>query len=370
MTHSADDKAALANFRRRLSEIDSQLIELVGERLRLGEQIGHLKRSAGQPTRDFEREKEVLGLAHARAEEAGVPSALAESLVRSLIHSSLSSQEQARVVAEGTGNGRRALVIGGGGRMGRWFVGFLDSQGFRVEISDPHADVPGHPNTREFRRAVGDQDMIVVAAPLAESARILEELAAQRATGLIFDIGSLKTPLRAGLEALVQAGCRVTSLHPMFGPDTDMLSGRHVIFVDVGVPEATAEARTLFASTMAEAVDMDLDAHDRLVAYVLGLSHALNIAFFTALADSGESAPMLARLSSTTFDAQLEIASKVADENPRLYYEIQALNAYGREPLEALRTAVERILGDVTGKHEERFVETMRRGRAYFESRR
>ena len=31
--------------------------------------------------------------------------------------------------------------------------------------------------------------------------------------------------------------------------------------------------------------------HDRLIAYVLGLSHALNISFFTALARSGEAAP-------------------------------------------------------------------------------
>ncbi len=42
---------------------------------------------------------------------------------------------------------------------------------------------------------------------------------------------------------------------------------------------------------MAERVVMTLDEHDRLIAYVLGLSHALNIAFFTALAESGEEAP-------------------------------------------------------------------------------
>ena len=44
-------------------------------------------------------------------------------------------------------------------------------------------------------------------------------------------------------------------------------------------------ARELFAPTMAEQVVMSLDDHDRLIAYVLGLSHALNIAFFTALAE-------------------------------------------------------------------------------------
>jgi chorismate mutase/prephenate dehydrogenase len=55
---------------------------------------------------------------------------------------------------------------------------------------------------------------------------------------VIFDVGSLKSPLRAGLNALKSHGCRVTSLHPMFGPDTELLSGRHVIFVEAGSAEA------------------------------------------------------------------------------------------------------------------------------------
>ena len=94
---------------------------------------------------------------------------------------------------------------------------------------------------------------------------------------------------------------------------------------------------------MADLVVMGLDEHDRLIAFVLGLSHALNIAFFTALAESGEAAPRLARMSSTTFDAQLDVATRVAAENPDLYYEIQSLNDYGEESLNALRAAVEKL---------------------------
>ncbi|MFM7800453.1 MAG: prephenate dehydrogenase dimerization domain-containing protein, partial [Planctomycetota bacterium] len=124
-------------------------------------------------------------------------------------------------------------------------------------------------------------------------------------------------------------------------PDTELLSGRHVVFVDLGHTEALQAARELFASTMVEQTVMSLDDHDRLIAYVLGLSHALNISFFTALAGSGEAAPRLARLSSTTFDAQLDVASRVAQESPELYYEIQSLNDYGAESLEALARAVE-----------------------------
>jgi chorismate mutase/prephenate dehydrogenase len=154
----------------------------------------------------------------------------------------------------------------------------------------------------------------------------------------------------------------------MFGPDTNLLSGRHVIFVEVGVPAATAQARALFGSTMAEQIEMSLEDHDRLIAYVLGLSHALNLAFFTALAESGELVPRLKNMSSTTFDAQLKVASLVAADNPHLYFEIQALNDYGRTSLDALRVATERIQRLVEDKNEQGFVELMEAGRKYLVS--
>jgi len=168
-----------------------------------------------------------------------------------------------------------------------------------------------------------------------------------------------------GLAELRDAGCKVTSLHPMYGPETRLLSGHHLIFCDAGVPEATAAAKELFGSTMVEHLDMSLDDHDRLIAYVLGLSHALNIAFFTALAESGEAAPKLANMSSTTFDAQLLVSAAVARDNPHLYFEIQNLNKYGVDPLDALCEAANRIRETVVGDDEDGFVELMEKGRQY-----
>jgi chorismate mutase/prephenate dehydrogenase len=114
---------------------------------------------------------------------------------------------------------------------------------------------------------------------------------------------------------------------------------------------------------------MSLDEHDRLIAYVLGLSHALNIAFFTALAESGEAAPRLAKLSSTTFDAQLDVAARVAQESPELYFEIQSLNDYGAESLEALAQAIESLRRAVLSRDQLTFTGLMQRGREYLEGR-
>ena len=354
----------LDELRTRLSAVDRKLVDLIAERQQIVGEIGKNKLVAGTSTRDYAREKDVLDMGRAQAVEAGVDPDLVETLLQLLIRTSLESQERDRVIAEGKGDGRRALVIGGAGKMGRWFVDFFASQGFATTVAD--VSIEDGPNQfSNWTDAGVDFDVIVVAAPLAVSGRILAQLAVLKPKGLIFDIGSLKSPLIDGIGELRAAGCRVTSLHPMYGPDTRLLSGRHLIFCDAGDAQATADAKELFAATMVEQLDMGLDDHDRLIAYVLGLSHALNIAFFTALAESGEAAPKLARMSSTTFDSQLLVSAAVAQDNPRLYFEIQNLNKFGLGPLDALCDAARRIRETVAAGDESAFVELMEKGRDY-----
>lgn len=365
-----DPRARLDSLRTELGQIDRDILALVARRQAVAQKIGQLKRDAGIPTRDYRQERDVVERARAAAVEHGLTPELGEELILALIRGSLTIQEKDTVAAAGEGGGRRVLVIGGCGHMGRWFVRYLSAQGFTVEIADPSGSAPpGITHHLDWRVVPLDHELIVVAAPMSATAEILQAMAANPPRGIVFDIGSLKSPLRGGLHALQAAGAQVTSVHPMFGPDTELLSGRHVIFVDVGAPQATAAARALFEPTMATLVEMDLESHDRLIAYVLGLSHALNIAFFTALADSGEAAPRLATLSSTTFDAQLSIAARVAAENPDLYFEIQTLNDYGTESLAALLYAVERLRSVVRAHDLEGFRSLMNRGRAYLQER-
>jgi chorismate mutase/prephenate dehydrogenase len=364
------DTRQLEELRTELGAIDKEILALISRRQATALRIGQVKRSRGIPTRDFRQERDVVERARAAAAEQGLPPGLGEEIILALIRSSLTVQERDQVSARGGGSGRRVLVIGGSGNMGRWFTRYLTAQGFSVEIADPSGPPPGSnvPWVADWRDTPLDHEMIVVAASMPASATILQEMAKSPPPGIVFDVGSLKSPLRSALHALRDAGGKVTSIHPMFGPDTELLSGRHVIFIDLGVPAATAAVRALFEPTMATLVEMDLESHDRQIAYVLGLSHALNIAFFTALAESGEAARHLATLSSTTFDSQLNVARKVAAENPELYFEIQYLNDYGTESLAALLYAVERIRSVVRANDVEGFRSLMTRGKSYLTS--
>ncbi len=359
----------LSELRAELDSVDADLIAAIAKRQALVAEIGRWKHSQGKQLRDFQREREVLAHVRGRAQKVGLDPEIAEQVLKLLIESSLTTQEQDRVRLAGQGGGRRALIIGGNGRMGRWFVRFLAAQGFDVEVADPSGAPVGALSRPDWKEGALDHDLIVVAAPLRRSNEVLLGLAERKPAGLVFDIGSLKTPLTEGLKACAAASLRVCSVHPMFGPDTELLSDRHVIFMPVGAPEVVKEARALFTETMAQAVEMPLADHDHLIAYVLGLSHALNIAFFSALANSGEAAPKLAQMSSTTFDNQLKIAMGVANENPRLYYEIQSLNAHRGEALGALKRSLEELTRCIEEGDEIGFVALMERGRGYLSAR-
>ena len=139
----SQDKLTLDALRQRVTDIDRALIALVAERKAVSEQVAQVKRATGKPTRDYERERDVILGVRALAAERGVSPELAEQLLRLLIRSSLTTQEHASVVAHGAGSGRRALVIGGAGKMGGWFVSFLASQGFAVEVADPSRAAAG-----------------------------------------------------------------------------------------------------------------------------------------------------------------------------------------------------------------------------------
>ena len=359
MPDNTKTPAELLELRRRLDAIDDRIIELAAERQAIVTTISEHKLSTGAPLRHYEREAEVIERGTRHAETLGLSPRLAREILETLIHHSLQNQETHKLVSSDHGTGQRALVIGGMGRMGGWMARFLDMMDFDVDVADVAPEPGRFRRVDDWQDHARDYDLVVVAVTLRPSNDILHRLAELKPPGLIFDIGSLKSPMRSGLQALAQAGCKVCSVHPMFGPGDIGLSGRHILFVDVGNAEALAEARALFAHTAAECVDLSLDEHDEVMAWVLGLSHMVNVAFAGALARSGEAVPLLRQISSSTFDAQLKVAAQVVSENPHLYFEIQQGNDRTGEVLSHFRAVLDDLQRAVLENDEDSWTETM-----------
>jgi chorismate mutase len=92
MTHQGGLEAELARVRKRLEDLDGELIRLVGERRALVLEVGRIKEGLDRPVLDPSREARVVRRAAQRAREMGVD----EELVRDIIWRIIASAREAQ----------------------------------------------------------------------------------------------------------------------------------------------------------------------------------------------------------------------------------------------------------------------------------
>lgn len=363
-----DPLERINRLRSDIGRIDQQILTLVAWRLEVAEEIGACKRRAGLPVRNYRAEVEVLKRARAACSSLGLDPDVGQSLFQVLIEAAVGRQH-GLVERPHTGTQKSVLVVGGCGRMGVWLCNYFASHGHRVTIYDVSgSSVDGFRSVTNLKAAARSADVVVLSTPIGVTAATLDTVLSADPQGLIFDICSLKSPLVESLHSAVKRGYRVASVHPLFAPDTVLLTGRILLVCDCGHAKAATEARSMFEDTALRLVNISLDRHDRYMAYVLGLSHAINIAFARTLVDSGLAAYDLDRVASTTFSKQSRTTREVAMENPLLYYEIQHYNVHTPEVLDNLRAAVEALKHAALCDGPQAFEALMEENRNYFES--
>lgn len=343
----------LESARKQIAELDRQIIETAAKRVELARDVARFKREAAQPTVDFTQERDVMERARTAAEQAGLATDVAEDLVSRLVEETVTVQEGESLRLAGGGAGRSAVVVGGGGRMGRWFVGFLANQGFQVNILDP--EVPQHAKTA--KAMLPDADLVIMAAPPTAIAMRYMDWTDEPPKGILIDIASVKEPLLAAVKDLQKAGARVASIHPMFGPDAKMLRDHDVVICDTGDEEAMQAARELFEATTAHIVEVPLEEHDMWMADVLALAHATALSFAHSLPET----PRPVR--SSTLGALEDLAWHVVQEAPEVYFEIQARNPHALQSVDRLARSVQQLARIVQRDKSDQFRKYVEAGR-------
>lgn len=92
----SDEREELERLRRRIVELDDELIRLVGERRDLVLEVGRLKRELDLPVLDPGREAEVVRRAARRSRDLGVDEELTRDVIWRIIASAREAQEGER----------------------------------------------------------------------------------------------------------------------------------------------------------------------------------------------------------------------------------------------------------------------------------
>lgn len=346
-------------LRTKIAGLDRDILELVSLRTEVAREIGEIKHARGLPVRNPEVEKEVVSRFVSMADDLGLHVEETEALARILIRQAVKAQ----VDLIKTLDPRRILVVGGAGKMGRWLSRYFTDKGHEVRILDPAA---GPEQAGNLEEGLEWAEVTAIATPISNMPDVLGMIVEREPECLIFDIASIKSPLMSVIRKGVEKRLRIGSAHPMFGPDVDSLYDRNIVICDCGCEEATEEIWRLFDESGAFLVRVPLEKHDELMSIVLGLSHAVSLAFFAALNRSGLPYHTLEKVASTTFRKQMETSKDVAFENPELYFDIQRENPFSKRALSALTDAVKEIYEFVERGEKESFIRLMEEGRKYF----
>ena len=215
-------------------------------------------------------------------------------------------------------------VIGGSGRMGRWFADFLSRDGYKIIISDKNERV-GRDLAKKKRftfvknatEAARLSEIVILATPTLATKTLLRKLTSHTSgTTLLVEISSIKQPVKKTIRSLTRGGAKIISIHPMFGPGANNLTDKSVI-VAQEPRNCTAAKRLLsvLAKNGVRIIRSSLDDHDRLVATTLALPHLMNFAFIEAIRKTGIPLKKIREMGGTTFKLQLLIAEALYHES-------------------------------------------------------
>ncbi len=358
----------LTILRTQIRAVDEKIIEMIKERMNLSREIGRVKDANRIPIKDFAVEKQVIETARTKANEANLSEDLAEKIFKILIEHSVMLQEetsQTSILKPSLGM-KKIVVIGGKGQMGQWFGHFLASLGHEVSVYDPSPCQVPFATVEYLPKAVADQDMIVLATPMTKTPQILMELAQLKPRGLIFDLCSLKSPIAVSVEHGIKKGLNMASIHPMFGPHVKTLAGRNIVLCCHPGFKRLGDIENLFAQCSANLIKIDFNDHDRLMSYVLGSVHFLNLCYARMVALGPFSLSDLMKIAGTTFRQQLAVTQDVASENSDLYFEIQTLNHETQGIIKNLEKSMAEFKHWIEGDERSLFTEAMKQSQKFF----
>ena len=224
----------------------------------------------------------------------------------------------------------RVAIIGGSGRMGRWFANFLLKDGKEVVITgrnerkllDAKQELGVEVATNV--EAVKSADVILVSVPIDNFEPVVQELQHYiRSEQTVVDITSIKVfPVEIMHKHIKTA--LTLGTHPMFGPGAGSVAQQNIILTPTSEEEKilAQKIREYLLTKGARITLMTPQEHDEMMAVILGLSHFIAITSADTLLSLGKVIQRDA-ISGTTYKLLLTLVESVISEDPEFYASLQ-----------------------------------------------
>jgi prephenate dehydrogenase len=215
--------------------------------------------------------------------------------------------------------------------MGQWFARQLHSEGYDIIIADPGLSKAGREGYNfnsailaDNTEAVKQADVVIISVPIDSLDEVIPEIAPHiRPEQIILDDTSVKVLPVSLMHQHIRTGLTLGT-HPVFGPGAGSLAGHNIVLTPTNDRQrALAEKlRAYLEKRKARVSLMTPEAHDELMAVVLGLAHFIAIAAADALVEF-DRLKELREIGGVTYRALLTLIESVISEDAALYASIQ-----------------------------------------------
>ncbi len=224
----------------------------------------------------------------------------------------------------------KVAIIGGTGKMGRWFTKFFLEEGMQVIVSGRHKEkllkIRGELGVEiaDNVNAVKSANRILISVPIENFEQVVREIHSHiRPDQVVMDICSVKEfPVKV-MHEYIKTGITLGT-HPMFGPRTGNIQKQNFVLT----PTNNKERK--FANDFKEWLEekqvnvsiMSPRKHDELMSAVLGLSHFVGIVVCDTLINCADFAETKG-VAGTSYKLLLMLAETVASQDPKFCASLQ-----------------------------------------------
>ena len=224
----------------------------------------------------------------------------------------------------------KVAIIGGSGKMGRWFTGFLLKEGDDVRISGRNQE-----RLKEASRQLGVKtetntdavqwaDVVLLSVPIDDFAGVVKQIAPYtRSDQTIIEITSVKMLPVETMHSYLNSK-RVLGVHPMFGPGATDIAHHNFVLTPTNDDERALalKAYDYLSERGAKVVTMSPDEHDKMMSVVLSLCHFVALAAADTLLGVGK-LQQLNEIGGTSYRMLMTFIASVISEDPSLYAALQ-----------------------------------------------
>ena len=224
----------------------------------------------------------------------------------------------------------KIAIIGGSGKMGRWFADLLLKDGKQVVISGRNQG-----KLLEAKRQLGVEvasnvdavksaDFILLSVPMESFEEIVAEISPHISPEqAVIDITSTKVLPVQTMHKYIKRGL-VLGAHPLFGPGARGVANQNFVLTPTNEEEETLaqKIKKYLEAKRARVTLMTPQEHDEMMTVILGLSHFIAIVSADTLLSSDKLSQMEA-IGGITYKVLLTLIESVVSEDPELYASLQ-----------------------------------------------